>query len=113
MFKSNNIALRHNYALIQTAQLSIISKNDTKSTVGTVTIYCEPINYELLVSQTQKQVARSIKSSSHLLEATEDLTEFIDNQSDMYQALLTLCNKLDTFVKLMDKISEVKSISIF
>ena len=60
-----------------------------------------------MVSQTQKQVARSIKSSSHLLEATEDLTEFIDNQSDMYQALLTLCNKLDTFVKLMDKISEV------
>ena len=98
--------------LIQTAQLSITSKSDTKSIVGTITIYCEPINYGLLVSQTQKQVARSIKSSSHLLEATEDLTEFIDNQSDMYQALLTLCNKLDTFVKLMDKISEVNSISV-
>ena len=56
----------------------------------------------MLVSQTQKQVARSIKPSSHLLEATEDLTEFIDNQSDMYQALSALCNKLDTFVKLMD-----------
>ena len=63
-----------------------------------------------MVSQTQKQVVRSIKSSSHLIEATEDLTEFIDNQSDIYQALLTLCNKLDTFVKLMDKISEVNSI---
>ena len=97
--------------MIQTAQLSITSKSDAKSIVGTITIHCEPINYELLVSQTQKQVDRSIKSSSHLLEATEDLTEFIDNQSDMYQALLTLCNKLDSFVKLMDKISEVSSIS--
>ena len=93
--------------MIQTAQLSITSKSDAKSIVGTITIHCEPINYGLLVSQTQKQVARSIKSSSHLLEATEDLTEFIDNQSDMYQALSALCNKLDTFVKLMDKISEV------
>ena len=60
-----------------------------------------------MVSQTQKQVSRSIKSSSHLFEEMEDLTEFIDNQSDMYQALSALCNKLDTFVKLMDKISEV------
>ena len=97
---------------MQTAQLYITSKSDTKSTIGTITIHCEPINYGLLVSQTQKQVARSIKSSSHLFEATEDLTEFIDNQSDMYQALLTLCSKLDTFAKLMDKISEVNSISI-
>ena len=92
---------------MQTAQLSITSKSDTKSTIGTITIHCEPIDYKSLVSQTQKQVARSIKSSSHLLEATEDLTKFIDNQSDMYQALSALCNKLDTFVKLMDKISEV------
>ena len=104
--------MQHNNTLIQTAQLSITSKSDTKSTIGTITIHCEPINYGLLVSQTQKQVARSIKPSSHLLEATEDLTEFIDNQSDMYQALLTLCSKLDTFAKLMDKISEVNSISI-
>ena len=96
--------------LIQIAQLSITSKSDTKSTIGTITIYCEPINYELMVSQTQKQVARSIKSSSHLIEATEDLTEFIDKQNDMYQALSALCNKLDSFVKLMDKISEVNSI---
>ena len=65
-----------------------------------------------MVSQTQKQVARSIKSSSHLIEATEDLTEFIDKQNDMYQALSALCNKLDSFVKLMDKISEVSSISV-
>ena len=93
--------------MIQTAQLSITSKSDAKSIVGTITIHCEPINYELLVSQTQKQVARNIKSSSHLFEATEDLTKFIDNQSDMYQALSALCNKLDSFVKLMDKISEV------
>ena len=106
------MVLQYNNIQIQLAQLYITSKSDGESTVGTVTIHCEPIDYEFLVSQTQKQVARSIKSSSHLLEATEDLTEFIDNQSDMYQALLTLCSKLDSFVKLMDKISEVSSISV-
>ena len=95
--------------MIQTAQLSITSKSDAKSIVGTITIHCEPINYELLISQTQKQVARSIKSSSHLFEATDNLIEFIDNQSDMYQALLSLCNKLDSFVKLMNRLSEVNS----
>ena len=101
--------MQHNNTYIQTAQLSIISKSDAKSTVGTITIHCEPINYELLVSQAQNLVARSRKSSSHLFEASEDLIEFIDNQNEMYQALLSLCNKLDTFVKLMDKISEVNS----
>ena len=103
------MVLQYNNIQIQLAQLYITSKSDGESTVGTVTIHCEPIDYEFLVSQTQKQVAHIIKTSSHLFEASEDLTEFIDSQNDMYQALLTLCNKLDTFVKLMDKISEVNS----
>ena len=105
------MVLQYNNIQIQLAQLYITSKSDAKSTVGIITIHCEPINYELLVSQAQNLVARSRKSSSHLFEASEDLIEFIDNQNDMYQALLSLCNKLDTFVKLMDKISEVSSIS--
>ena len=104
------MVLQYNNIQIQLAQLYITSKSDGESTVGTVTIHCEPIDYKSLVSQTQEQVARSIKSSSHLFEATEDLTERIDNQNDMYQALLSLRNKLDSFVKLMDKISEVSSI---
>lgn len=90
-----------NYA----ARLSIMGKGKGKTLVGTITVHCEPIDYKLLVSKTLIDAGRNARSC--LIEAKEDLMSPAAEQSNISASLGSLITKLDIFVELVDKISEV------
>ena len=86
--------------------MRIISKRRNNA-VGTITIHCEPVDYRQLVSKTQDVVAHNAKAMPQIIEVTENIESLIAKQSDIYVSIGTLFMKLDTFMKLVDRLSEV------
>ena len=80
----------------------------SRSSPGTITIVCEPLDYKALVTRTGEEVSRNTKLSSHLIEVTGDISPLVARQSDLYVSIGNLVMKLDAFVKVVDKISEVR-----
>ena len=75
---------------------------------GTITIHCEPFDYKSLVTETGEEVARIAKRSSHLIEVTRDISSLIARQSNLDESIDNLVMKLDDFVKVIDRSSEVR-----
>ena len=86
--------------------MRIISKKSNNA-VGTVTIHCEPVDYRQLVSKTQDVVAHNAKAMPQIIEVAENVESMITEQGDIYVSMGTLFMKLDTFMKLVDRLSEV------
>lgn len=86
-------------------KLDLISTDDSVS--GTIIIHCDICDYMRLMEETTTVVTRNAKSSYRLIEVTEGTLSLISQQNDLYSSLGDLVMKLDTFVKFIDKISQI------
>ena len=97
---------------IYVATLSITSRRGN-SVAGTITIHCQPVDYKSLTSLISGEAAYNANSTRRLIEIRENSTKLLLSlweQGNLYLSLGSLVGKLDTFLKTVDRFSNVRYI---